>query len=135
MTGTCELCNKQFEFELLHNGFADTSYAYCNDCGNVAVLSAWNGRWPAGVKCTQAEIATEMEQHLEACACGGRFVKGAAPRCPHCGEILSAEKAAVYIEKQAPGTKKGWRWQRDWHGIYCMVVNGKSVSNNFLVEK
>jgi hypothetical protein len=83
------------------------------------------------VKCTQAEIPAAMEPYLEPCPCGGGFVAGSSPRCPHCNQALSAEKAADYIEPQAPGTKKGWRWQRNWHGLYCVVINGKRVNGNF----
>ena len=134
MTGTCEHCRAQFAIEIFHNGFGDTSYAYCETCGRTAILSSWNKRWPKGVKCTQAEIAPEMEPHLQHCECGGRFTKGASPRCPKCKNVLSADKAAEYIESQSPGTQKGWRWQRNWSGLYCAVVDGQQVVNNFVDE-
>ena len=63
-----------------------------------------------------AEIAPRMEQYLLPCACGGKFGRGNSPRCPNCKQILSAEKAADYIEPQCASTKKGWRWQRNWEG-------------------
>jgi len=44
---------------------------------------------------------------------------------------LSAERAAAYIEKNAPGTKKGWRWQQSWHGMYCVIIEGRSTKNNW----
>jgi hypothetical protein len=47
---------------------------------------------------------------------------------------LSAELGASYIEKNAPGTQKGWRWQRNWSGNYCMVVEDRKVENNFRKE-
>jgi hypothetical protein len=131
MTGNCEHCGQEFEFELLHNGFGDSSYAYCDTCGKVAILSGWSKDWPKGVKCTQAEMPPAMEPHLELCSCGGRFRTGSSPRCPHCKESLSADKAGDYIEPQAPGTKKGWRWQRSWNGVYCMVIGGIRVNDNF----
>ena len=131
MTGMCEHCCETFEIELFHNGFGDTSYAYCDTCGMTTILSAWHKQWPSGVKCTQAEIAPEMEPHLGTCGCGGKFAKGNSPRCPRCKQTLSAEKATDYIESQAPGTKKGWRWQRNWHEIYCAVINHRRVTDNF----
>jgi hypothetical protein len=85
------------------------------------------------VKCTQAEIAKEMEPRLEPCSCSGRFLKGSSPRCPHCKKPLSASKATSFIEDQAPGTKKGWRWQQTWSGIYGAIINGLRISDNFKV--
>jgi hypothetical protein len=72
-----------------------------------------------------------MEQYLEPCECGGRFSKGNSPRCPQCGQALSADKATGYIEAQSPGTAKGWRWQGNWRETYCAVINGQSVKDNF----
>jgi hypothetical protein len=130
-SGVCEHCHANFAIEIFHNGFGDTSYAYCDTCGQTTILSGWNKRWPEGVKCTQAEIAPEMEPHLQPCGCGGKFTRGNSPRCPACARALSAELAAEYLERQAPGTKKGWHWQRTWSGIYCAVINGRSVKDNF----
>jgi len=131
MIGTCDHCGENFEFEIFHNGFGDTSYAYCDTRSMTAILSGWNKRWPSGVKCTQAEIAPEMQPHLKPCECGGRFTKGNSPRCPHCKQPLAAEKATEHIERQSPGTQKGWRWQRNWSGIFCAVVDGRQVANIF----
>jgi hypothetical protein len=47
---------------------------------------------------------------------------------------LSAEVATGYIEKNAPGTSKGWRWQRDWQGTYCIVIEGRRIDNNWIPE-
>jgi hypothetical protein len=58
-------------------------------------------------------------------------MKGAAPRCPHCHDTLSAEFATSYIEANAPGAKKGWRWQRNWSEMYCIVIEDKRVMDNF----
>jgi hypothetical protein len=132
MTGKCEHCAAEFQFQIFHCGFGDCSYAYCERCGRTAVLSCWSKRWPDDVKCTQAEIAPEMEAHLAPCECGGRFKKGQAPRCRECGNKLSADRAAEYIEAQAPGAKKGWRWQRNWNGLYCMAVENWWVKDNFV---
>jgi hypothetical protein len=131
MTGKCEHCACTFNVELLHCGFGDCSYAYCDSCGKTALLSGWSKEWPQGVKRTQAEIAEEMVPYLEQCSCGGTFSKGNSPRCPACRKPLSAEKAAEYIEAQAPGAKKGWRWQRSWSGIYGVVIDGLRVADNF----
>src|ERR1035438_399911 len=65
------------------------------------------------------------------CECGGGVRRGAAPRCPHCHLPLSADLATPYIEMNAPGTKKGSRWQKNWSGIYCIVIEDKRINNNF----
>jgi hypothetical protein len=72
-----------------------------------------------------------MEPCLLPCECGGKFSKGNSPRCPKCQQLLSADKATGYIEAQSPGAAKGWRWQRNWQGLYCAVINGRSVADNF----
>ncbi len=135
MIGTCDQCGEKFNFEIFHNGFGDSSYAYCGTCGMTAILSGWHKQWPSGVRCTQAEIAAEMEPHLRPCECGGTFAKGNSPRCPHCKQPLSAGKATEYIEQQSPGARKGWRWQRSWVGLYCAVVDGRQVANIFQEAK
>jgi len=131
--GTCERCRKEFEYWLLHCGFADCVYAYCDSCSNVAVLSLWDKRMPKLRDCPgQQEMCSAMEAYVRPCECGGRFKRGSVPRCPHCNESLSAELATSYIEANAPGTKKGWRWQRNWSGVYCIVINHRRAPNNFL---
>jgi len=97
----------------------------------TALLNAYSKRRPADVKWTHAEIAPEMEEHLRSCECGGRFVKGNSPRCPHCKQVLSADKATGYIEEQSPGTVGGWRWQGNWHELYCIIINDRRVEDNF----
>jgi hypothetical protein len=113
----------------------ELSYAYCDKCGMTAILSLWDKRMPklAGAW-GQQEIPVDLEQYLRPCECGGAFKKGAAPRCPHCSHALSAEAATAYIETNAPGTKRGWRWQRNWHDVYCIVIDNKRVMNNFREE-
>jgi hypothetical protein len=76
-------------------------------------------------------MCSAMEQYLTPCECGGRFRRGAAPRCPRCAESLSTESATSYIESNAPGTKNGWHWQRSWSRLYCIVIENKMVENNF----
>src|SRR5690348_17402033 len=114
--GECEHCGKQFGYYLIHSGFNDSFYAYCSDCGMTADLSIYSNRMPKLPKDCHPfrEICAELEPYIEACGCGGRFKKGSSPRCPHCKQPLSAEDAATYIEKNAPGTKVGWVWQRNW---------------------
>ena len=130
--GTCEHCKKTFGYWLLHSGFNDSVYAYCDSCGTTAVLSLWDKRMPKLRNCpVHQEMCSAMASDLLPCACGGTFRKGSAPRCPHCNKSLSAEFATKYLENNAPGTQKGWRWQRDWSGLYCIIIEGKRIENNF----
>ena len=131
--GVCEHCQSRFEYLLCHCGMAESMYAYCDSCGRTAILSEWDKRMSRLPNCPgQQEICVAMEAYLLPCECGGGFRKGASPRCPHCKHALSAEIATSYIEANAPGTKKGWRWQRNWSSIYCIDIGNNTVSNNFL---
>jgi hypothetical protein len=123
-SGRCEHCNKTFRYQLYHCGFGDCSYAYCDKCGMTAILSYWSEQMPKAPpgSPSQQEICAEFEQCLEPCACGGVFRKGSSPRCPSCKKPLSAKVATDYIETNAPGTRKGWRWQGNWHETYCIVI-------------
>lgn len=130
--GTCECCHQHFAYYLCHCGFGDCVYAYCDSCGKTAILSMWDKRWPNLPDCpVQQEICIAMESHLQPCECGGSFRRGSSPRCPFCSQPLSAAAAASYIEGNAPGTGKGWRWQRNWSGLYCIVIAGNRVDDNF----
>jgi hypothetical protein len=127
--GTCESCSQAFSYDIVHNGFGDTAYAYCDRCGCTALISAWT-RHPPGVPIVfQRGISEDVEPFLRSCLCGGNFRANASPRCPSCNERLSADAAASYIEANAPGTAKGWRWQRAWIGVYCVIID-KRVAND-----
>jgi hypothetical protein len=134
--GECEHCHHKFPYYLIHNGFNDSFYAYCDRCGRTALISSWvfvkERRLTEEQQrnLPQGQIARRLEADLSSCECGGRFLAGASPRCPACNEVLSPERAAEWIEANASGAKKGWRWQRSWSGLYCIVVNGLSVSDN-----
>jgi hypothetical protein len=124
--GDCEHCNKKFGYYLIHNGFNDSAYAYCDACGMTALLDGW--KVPKNVPMALHQIiAAAIEPHLAPCQCGGSFRADAWPRCPHCQQPLSADRAAGYIELQAEGAKKGWRWQRAWTGLYCIIIEDRVV--------
>lgn len=123
--GDCEHCGKFYRYSLWHSGFGDNSYAYCDDCGMLAMINYDNptvvGFPPLSTQ--YAEIDESWEPLLLPCACGGRFRKGAEPRCPTCNEPLSAKHAAAHIEAQAQGAGRDWRWQKTWSGVYCMAID------------
>ena len=128
--GTCSACGHHFPYALVHSGFGDLAYAYCNRCGRTALLSGWAPDIPpeAGLR-IHARIGAAVEPFLAPCECGGHFTAAAVPRCPHCREELSAEAVRGFIEANAPGTAQGWRWQGSWGALYCMVIDGR-VAND-----
>ena len=131
--GKCDGCSQQFGYTLIHCGFGDLSHGYCNRCGQTALLSAWYEAIPAGVGFKgHRPIGPTVEVALRPCPCGGTFSGTASPRCPRCRHELDALSAATYLEANAPGTAKGWRWQRNWVGIYCIVIEDRFVKDNWL---
>ncbi|MEA2328589.1 MAG: hypothetical protein QOE68_3548 [Thermoanaerobaculia bacterium] len=134
--GQCNTCGFKFSYQIVHNGFGDTAYAYCDSCGMTALVGGWddNKKPPEAPLKIQGPIQQETERWLRPCECGGRFRADSSPRCPRCRSALSAEGATAYIEKNAPGTRKGWRWQQSWRGTYCLIIEGRLVSNNWGTE-
>ena len=129
-SGTCEHCSVGFHYRLIHNGFNDSAYAYCDRCGCTVTVDAWSSHHPASLRLQyHRPLLPEAEPFLKPCPCGGSFRAGASPRCPKCKQTLSAELAATYIEANAAGTSKGWRWDRRWDGIYSMIIERRSVTN------
>lgn len=133
--GRCDICDYSFAYDLCHCGFADMGYAYCERCGQTALLSGWfKGIPPAAQLRIHQAISIETEPHLEPCNCGGTFRCNASPRCPRCLQALSPDTAARWIEANAPGTLKGWRWQRNWSDVYAIVIEGHRVCNNWRAQ-
>jgi hypothetical protein len=134
-SGDCEHCRRIYRYDIYHSGFGDMSYAYCDKCGRLGTLSYWSKQlptWPSGCQRNQ-EICAELEAALTPCSCGGNFKQGAYPRCPHCLETLSADYAATHIERNSPGTAKGWRWQRNWSGFYCLAIEDPAVAGHMRI--
>jgi hypothetical protein len=130
--GICDLCTKTFDYYLAHNGFGDSAYAYSDSTCYTCLLDSW--KVPPGINLQiQKKITTDIEDHLLPVPGGGRFRASAVPRCPHCNHTLDPIKATEYIEKNAEGTKSGWRWDRHWNGIYCIVIENKLVRDNWKI--
>jgi hypothetical protein len=133
-TNKCEHCNWNYDYKLIHNGFNDSSYAYCESCGMTALLDGW--KVPNGFPFdSHGVIAETTEKYLQLCKCGGYFKHDASPRCPHCNKVLSAEFAGKLIQKNAPGASKGWRWQKSWSELYCIIIEDKIVRDNWDLSK
>lgn len=123
--GDCEHCGRLYRYSLWHSGFGDTAYAYCDECGLLALLNLSNplvATFPPLLN-QNGEIDESWEQFLRPCPCGGRFRKGASPRCPFCNAKLSPTHAADHIEAQSPGAGKYWHWQNNWSGLYCIAMD------------
>ena len=132
--GQCSACRSHFAYQLIHNGFNDTAYAYCDRCGTTAFLSClYDQIRTAAQLSVHGPISESAEPFLAPCICGGRFRAHASPRCPKCGKALSAVDAREWIEADhQEGVRKGWRWEGSWDGLYCLVVAGRSVKDNWL---
>jgi hypothetical protein len=118
---------------LIHNGFNDSAYGYCDRCGATALFSAYSDAAPKGVDVGfHGPLRADAEPWVRPCTCGGQFRGSAAPRCPHCAKELSADASAAYIEHNAPGTAQGWRWQRSWQGIYAIVIENRLAENPWI---
>jgi hypothetical protein len=128
--GECESCGRSFPYQMVHNGFNDSAYAYCSECGQTALLDGW--QIPKGLEIgIHGSVSVGDEWKLQPCPCGGRFMASASPRCPHCRQALSPLSAARWIEGNAPAAKAGWRWQGSWHGLYAIVISDRVVHNNW----
>ena len=131
-TGNCQDCSGKFSYYLVHNGFNDSAYAYCSACGRTAILSAYTV--PRGAPFEAfGKIGSGTEPFLKRCTCGGRFTTDATPRCPACRRSLSPIDARSWIEANAPGRRRGWRWQLSWDGPYCIVIDWQIEDDPWIV--
>jgi len=130
--GICEACRREFHYRLIHNGFNDSAYIYCDQCGRCALFDGGKRSSAPFSPYLHSHIADpSLEALLKRCPCGGRLAVAAVPRCPHCRAEIDAVFATGYLERNAPGTKKGWRWQRSWRGLYSVIIEGQ-VLNDWL---
>jgi hypothetical protein len=128
--GRCASCDATFGYMLVHNGFNDSAYAYCDRCGTTALFSAYASAAPAGVDVGfHGPLRADAEGWAQPCPCGGHFSGAASPRCPHCHEELSASGAAEYIERNAAAGPRGWRWQCSWQGTYALVIENRLLQD------
>jgi hypothetical protein len=130
--GSCGSCHSKFRYFLINNSSNDSAYGYCEHCGTTVLLSGGHPQLPPHANLElHKPIPAAIEALLEPCSCGGRFRGDACPRCPTCNAELSAEAARTWIEADARGTAKGWRWQGAWQGVYCIVIENRLVTDNW----
>src|SRR5438876_427857 len=102
LIGSCEHCGGTFRYQLIHNGFNDSTYSYCDHCSFTVLLNGWNQTAQRVGLQIHRRITPDVENLLKPCPCGNAFRASADPKCPHCARTLSAVKATTYIERDAP---------------------------------
>ena len=122
--GKCDTCKKEFHYYMVHNGFNNTSYAYCSECGMTAFFDLVKIPKSITVSFGQGAIPEAAEALLKKCQCGGKFTRNAKPRCPHCLNELSAETATSYLQANA---SKGWLWLKKWTGVDCIIIENRKT--------
>jgi hypothetical protein len=133
--GVCKGCGTSFGYCLIHNGFNDSAFAYCDGCGTTALFDGWSKAIPVGVNLkVHGPIGADLEAFIRPCGCGERFSGTASPRCSRCRVALDAGDSAEVFERDAPGTAKGWRWQRTWAGLYAVIVDDRVVQDPWISE-
>lgn len=131
--GTCANCDATLAYCLIHNGFNDSAFAYCDRCGATALFDRWSKAIPGGVELKlHGPIDANVEVLVRPCACGGRFSGVASPRCSKCRDVLDAVAWAAPIERDARGTATGWRWQRTWAGLYAVIIDDRVVNDPWM---
>lgn len=132
--GKCDRCSGQFNYSLMHCGFGDCLYAYCDRCGATAFFD--NYKFPNELKIflrysnSNYVIPKHLEPFIEKCNCGGNFKHDASPRCSNCHRILSPIEANKYIKSDQPD-KTGWHWQNNWTGTYAIVIEDNKIWDNW----
>ena len=128
--GRCESCRAVFPYEIVHNGFNDSMFAYCELCGTTAIVNVLEAERRLGeLPRVLAPIPSIVETAIQPCSCGGRFRGDAPARCPSCYAALSADRAAAWLE----AGRAGWQWQRSWAGLYALILGGRVVFDPWLV--
>jgi hypothetical protein len=130
--GDCEHCARSYHYALFNATFGDYSYAYCDSCGYLATFgysSAMMLTMPK-LSTTNQVIDASWEPYIRPCLCGGKFRRGASPRCLYCHEPLSATHAAKHIERNTVGAPRGWQWQGNWKDSYCLAMEDPQNPGN-----
>ena len=66
--GKCETCSNAFGYILIHSGFNDSQYAYCDHCGMTAILDHYSPKCPKPLPAEPYRTISEtMEPLLQPC--------------------------------------------------------------------
>src|SRR4051794_33473838 len=58
--GNCT-CGAGFGYCLVHNGFNDSAFAYCDGCGTTAIFGGYSERIPKGVNADALSIQSTQQ--------------------------------------------------------------------------
>jgi hypothetical protein len=73
--GACRACDARFAYMMIHNGFNDSAFAYCDSFGGTVLLDLWTA--PPGVGLSYGPIPKEAESRLARCPCGRQLERPA----------------------------------------------------------
>lgn len=125
--GSCENCNQRFSYALIHNGFNDSAYAYCDTCGCVA--SSLLGREPptASRFASTARLPRTSSGTLIDVAAGVSFElkhrRDARIADTH-SRLMSPPDI---LRRMRQGPRKDGAGNVNWQGLYCIIVEGRSI--------
>src|SRR5438477_10174618 len=79
--GRCDQCSQAFGYYLIHSGFNDSVYAYCDSCCYTAIASLWKIPSQAP-RVDYGIITSELEPYLQPCPSRGQFTAAARRDVP-----------------------------------------------------
>ena len=89
----CPSCQRPVEFWHTSGMAACAPHFYCERCSSVI--------WRAGDAETVARLgkneatAVAIVATLPPCGCGGHFIAGSGPKCPHCGFLFQHQSSVA----------------------------------------
>ena len=90
--GACDSCGQKFGYYLIHSGFNDSQYAYCDRCGMTSVLNLYDKRLPNPLPCPpHGPICEAMEPLLSLCSCGWKLPSRRNPAMPSLSRAAFAD--------------------------------------------
>jgi len=92
----CPQCHHKIKADypdIIHSGFDDSGFLYCDKSGDLLTWSSFDPRYvqlvgqihPWALSKEQKSI---VESSLIRCDCGGTFAFAATPRCPVCNHTI-----------------------------------------------
>lgn len=126
MKYTCSFCGFMTEVKypkIIHAGFSNLGFMYCNKCGDVLTWSSFDPIFEKIVgrkhpwSLTSVE-KREVENAIIKCKCGGDFTFSAKPRCPNCNneipDIVQDEIHFVILKNRIDGENENISiWKQD----------------------
>ena len=96
MEYTCKFCKQLIKVEypkIIHSGFDDTGFMYCDKCGDILTWDAYDPNYEAIVGdklpwMLNDDEKIRVEKAVISCDCGGNFKFEAKPRCPKCNNEI-----------------------------------------------